>query len=318
MTDPVSSALITGASQVGGALINQAFAKRNAKIQKKNQMDLMDYQNDINRQNIVDEKTLERQSLENAGLSTASIDGNASTSLAVSGGSASAPETPQVSFDMAGIYQAITQAKKNNEEARAKRIENDRSEAEDEYFRNKVYLGPKFFTDPVTGKELTEEEVNSWNAEAHGGMLPETNIRIPGPKYKNKGAWSAEQSDLDAAVRSFQRDEEINEAKLKAQILKLQGADKEIVQALVDMPKESFRNLVKSTGKLIAETDFTKKNRDLVISEKKLKDFELQAAQDTSIAGLIAKIKDPSASFGDKLTSVLGIIATGLMRYFSR
>lgn len=75
MVAGLAAAGVSAAGNVMSGLLNQAFAKRNAKIQTQQQKKLMDYQNQYTEWQQLNGQSLDKQGLKNAGLSTATMQG---------------------------------------------------------------------------------------------------------------------------------------------------------------------------------------------------------------------------------------------------
>lgn len=89
--------------------LNAAFAKIAAKRQYKNQVQLMQLQNQMQRDMLTDEMALKMKGYKNAGLSTASLAGNFSNNTAVPGGSAAASQAS--ASDLGNIGNIMNAAK---------------------------------------------------------------------------------------------------------------------------------------------------------------------------------------------------------------
>ena len=123
-----ASAGISAVGDIAGGLIGQAFAKRNAEIQRNNQKHLMDYENKINLQNKLNNYSLEKQSMLNAGLNPAMMMDGSAQAAQVSGGSAQSVDTPHIGNLGSAAVQAAQQARLNEAniklaDASAKKVE---------------------------------------------------------------------------------------------------------------------------------------------------------------------------------------------------
>lgn len=124
-----SSGLNTAGSLIGAG-IQQMFYGKNLKKNVAAQKDLMNFQNDINQKNLLNEMKLKKQSYMNAGLSTAAL-GDGSTSL-VGQSMPSSPSSFSPSVDMSSLGSVgasamlmASQARKNNADARGQEITNN-------------------------------------------------------------------------------------------------------------------------------------------------------------------------------------------------
>lgn len=104
-----------GLGAVGGLLttgLNAIFAKKAAQRQFKYNKQLMQFQNELQRDMLVDEMALKMRGYKNAGLSTASLAGNFSNNTAVPGTSVSAPQASSSDFSKLGdIFNVARQVK---------------------------------------------------------------------------------------------------------------------------------------------------------------------------------------------------------------
>lgn len=124
--DPlVTLGLVSGGlnalGSLGSAKAQQRFYQQNLRTQTKLQKNLMDYQNSINQNNLLNEMSFKKQSLRNAGLSTANINGDSTNLVGQSMPSAPSPVMPHI--DMSHIGSESVQAYLNSTQANLNSIE---------------------------------------------------------------------------------------------------------------------------------------------------------------------------------------------------
>lgn len=202
----------------------------------------------------------------------------------------------QAISSVAQIGNLIAQTQNLREETRSKRIENDRALAYDESLQP-----TSRYYDPETGNDIPDLVV--WQS-LHPRQVPEVEIK---PGYKNKG-------QLEAVIRLAESNSLIAEAKertsaamLQKKIIEAQDKNPQVVEALTKIPLATYQNVLKTTAKILQDTKLSSTQEGLILSQKALNEFELAAKHDTSVAGLIETFKDPSMSFTDKITSVIGL-----------
>ena len=112
---------INAAGSVLSAMTNQAFYKKNLEREVNAQKDLLNYQNKINQNNLLVEQSLKKQSLRNAGLSTASMNGDGTQLVGQS--IPSSPSAPMPNIDMSNLGSASVQGYLNATQANLNTIE---------------------------------------------------------------------------------------------------------------------------------------------------------------------------------------------------
>lgn len=135
-TGGISAAIGAGSSLIGG-LIQQAFAKRNLQRQVSAQKDLTEFNLKKQYDIMLNEMRLKKMGLKNAGISTATMNGQFGGNASVSQGSAGMPQTPNINIDALGAMSQLSSVKDIEASARLKNAEAENKEIENEFAREK-------------------------------------------------------------------------------------------------------------------------------------------------------------------------------------
>lgn len=295
----LAAAGIMAAASEGMSLLNNGISSS----QSKNAAALNDkYQRSL----IYDAPSLQKAGLQKAGISVASLNGGFSAPS--SSANVTAPSTPAAPDAAAALSAAMslqTQDKQNkllDEQIRKQKLENDETEDRQNAFRKGA---ASYWIDDDGHKVYTTDTDANSRADAyskkHGGLPPE--LIVP------SGHLSQQAYNADADVAMARNNYYGN--LLQSEVSRMKLSDKDTMNALAKMDKQSYDNLVQTGKNLlkdwklkdnqikIGNIDIDLKNLDKDLKEKdkliKGVQFELlrqqyETERDTNIRPLVQKL----------------------------
>ncbi|AZL82733.1 minor capsid protein [Capybara microvirus Cap1_SP_50] len=225
------SAGISAGSNLMSGLLNQAFYKRNLERQISAQKEMMDYQNQMQKDLMLNEDKLKVGSLRAAGLNPAMLASSSSGNVAVPGApSVSAPvgTLSTNGIDFASMLAQSASADKESAEARGQEIENQ--------YKARLLQGQVNILD-LQGQQI-KSSIDKINAEI---PLLEANKDL---SLEQKQKVTAEIHKIESEIRSIDVNVKLAQQKTSAEVRKLladaslalkQGKYQDCVNHLADM-----------------------------------------------------------------------------------
>lgn len=187
------------------------------------------------------------------------------------------------------------------EDARSKRIQNDREESYD----NSLHTSYEYLD--WEGNQI--DNIDQWRKD-HPQQVP---MVVVHSGYENKGQMQAaiDKAASISQISGSAADDAAN--KLRKKISDSQLASPEVRAALTNMPVQDFKRLVQEVSKIAKDAKLSEAHEGLIIAQKELAEFEKFSKENTSVAGVINAFKDPNMSFTDKILSVLGLAVSVML-----
>lgn len=289
-----------------GLAANEGFSLLNNAIGNNQAKSIAAYNDQLQRKLMVDSPSLNAEGFRKAGFSVASLNGNFSSTPST--GNASAPGAPESPDPIAAISAAMslqTQDKQNellDTQIERQKLENDEIKDRQNAYRKSATSywidddGHRVYTTDMDANIRADEY-----SKKHGGLPPE--LIVP------SGHLSQQAYNADADVAMARNNYYGN--LLQSEVSRMKLADKDTMNALAKMDKQSYDNLVQTGKNLlkdwklkdnqikIGNIDIDLKNLDKDLKEKdkliKGVQFELlrqqyETERDTNIRPLVQKL----------------------------
>ena len=309
-----------------GLLTNKIQSKQNIKNAKKMAL----FNDELQRKMIRDSPTLQKQALQDAGISVASLGGNFNTVSNAAEAHADAPAAPD--FDSAGALSSLVglkvskadvqskeaDAKLKDEQARAQKLANDKVEALQNAWREKgknnhfVYKGEKF--DDPDKLFAKYPDANFEDVET---------VVTPGPLSAEEYGVDKERKRIQSEKMQFEFEYGVHKSKLLSDDIKYAAAN---------MSLQEFENL-KKTGDILAKDDKIKgiaikiANEDLSLRKQQyllnelayeIQDYEFKASKNVDFRKVYSEMLDKTdLSFKDYIKLLASFIVSQLSSGFS-
>lgn len=261
----------TGAVDSGvGLLTNKIQSRQNL----KNAKNMALFNDDMQRKMIRDSPTLQKQALQDAGISVASLGGNFNTVSNAAEAHADAPAAPD--FDSAGALSSLVglkvskadvqskeaDAKLKDEQARAQKLANDKEQALQNAWREKgknnhfVYKGEKFVDpDKLYAKypDANFEDVET--------------VATPGTLSAEEYSVDSKRNRIKSEEMQFAFEYEVNKAKFLSDDIKYAAAN---------LSAQQFDNLKKTADILLEDKKLKKKALEIADKDLSLREQEIE------------------------------------------
>lgn len=242
MAFPIA-ALLTAAASIGSSIINNRSAKQS-------QQSLMSSSDDYQRNLIADLPSLNKAGLQNAGLSTSMLNGAFQSASSNAASTTPAPPPAPVNFDptlFTSILQAKTikkqyelldeQVKGAREDVRAKELAND--EASINLNDKKKLWRYRAFRSRINLEQSSEPGDTVVTAPAEDDYMSDERYQLVHGLYEQ----DYHAKERETTLRN-------NKAIFENDILTSQIMDKDVRNALINMPLETYKAAVENANKL--------------------------------------------------------------------
>lgn len=293
------------ATALGGIALKEGLSLLNNSISERQNQRAALFNDQLQRKMLVDSPSLQKTGLQKAGISVASLNGGFSAPSTGTMSAPSAPETPDPVAALSAAASLETQKKQNellDQQIRKQKLDNDEQEDRQNAFRKGA---ASYWVDDDGHRVYTTDTDANSRADAyskrHDGMPPE--LIVPSG-HLSREAYNAD-SDVAAARNNYYGN------LLQSEVSRMKLGDKDTMNALAKMDKQSYDNLVQ-TGKNLLQDWHVKDNQikignidiDLKNLDKDLKEkdklikgvqFELlrqqyETERDTNIRPLVSKL----------------------------
>lgn len=310
------------------------------KQQIKGQQQLMNYQNTLNNQTwqnqfnqqnarqdflLQNQASMQKQGLQNAGISAATMNGGSTSVASVaspSGNSASQASLASPNIldflrmnlekdkNDAEIKNIDAQTAKTDEERKSLHRENSRQDAYDAVINNAEYFDALW-----SGKEAFDEYVKKHSEKGTEGGSPLLELPV---FAKNKGY-----QDALSALSAFRNQRATDSAEESRQALikmveQYKLGDDDVINALKNAPLAEYEQLVQLTNKYISEKGLTDKKIKMSDKEYEMLEKQIDEFEKTSIGQVIGNVFDPNLSFWEKIEACIPMLLMGVFSIAGR
>ena len=260
---------------LGGTLFNSILGSSSgANLNKKNrqfQQHLADQAYERQRELTVDSASLQKQGLIQAGISPAAMNGYTGGTASISSGpSAPSSQSEFVPFDISSAIQGLLSSaniqntkantRKTNADAEAQELENDKTKAEMDEWRNRSSEHDAYFIDDNGVRHSKSDsdfdvQVQKYR-DSHHGTYPDT-IVVPSNVISERQALVKKtMSDIDASIA--RNDNDVVQAKFAKQVALSKLADADVMHAIYNMDLKQFESLSETINKIKSDVDVNK------------------------------------------------------------
>ena len=249
---PLIPALVTAAASIGSSLLNH-------KSGQSSQRSLMSLSDDYQRNLIADLPSLNKAGMQNAGLSTSMLNGAFQSATSNAASTTPAPAPAPINFDPS-LFTSILQAKnieKQNslldeqikgaqQDVRTKELTND-----DMFVTlqdKKRTMKYRAFLSRINKEEPAQTGDVVVSAPAEDDFMSDERFRLVNGLYEQ----NFHADERETTLRN-------NKAIFENDILTSQIMDKDVRNALINMPLETYKQAVENARKLKNDNDFFKK-----------------------------------------------------------
>ena len=321
-----TSAAIGAVDSGIGLLTNKIQSRQNI----KNAKNMALFNDNLQRKMILDSASLQKQGLQDAGISVASLNGGFNSVSNAASANADMPSAPD--FDAAGALSSLVglkvskadvqskeaDAKLKDEQARAQKLANDKVEALQNAWREKgknnhfVYKGEKF--DDPDKLFAKYPDANFEDVET---------VATPGTLSAEEYSIDSKRNRIKSEEMQFAFEYEVNKAKFLSDDIKYAAAN---------MSLQEFENL-KKTGDILAKDDKIKgiaykiANEDLSIRKQQyllnqlayeIQDYEFKTSKNVDFRKVYSEMLDKTdLSFKDYIKLLASFIVSQLSSGFS-
>lgn len=321
-----SSAALGAVDSGVGLLTNKIQSKQNIKNAKKMAL----FNDNLQRQMIVDSPLLQKQGLQNAGISVASLNGGFNTVPNAASANADMPSAPD--YDAAGALNSLVNLKLSKanvdtleadtklkeEQAREKKLQNDKEQALQNAWREKgkdtyfLYKSERF--DDIDKLFAKYPKADTQEIET---------VVTPGTLSAEEYSVDSQRKRMQSEQMQFEFEYAINKAKFLSDDIKYAAAN---------MSLQEFENL-KKTGDILAKDDKIKgiaykiANKDLSIRQQEyelnklayeIQDYEFRTSKNVDFRKVFSDMFDKGElTFKDYMKLLASFIVSQVSSGFS-
>lgn len=239
---------------LGGVALKEGLSLLNNSISERQNQRAALFNDQLQRKMLVDAPSLQKTGLQKAGISVASLNGGFSAPSSGTMSAPSAPETPDPVAALSAAASLETQKKQNellDQQIRKQKLDNDEQEDRQNAFRKGA---ASYWVDDDGHRVYTTDTDATSRADAyskrHEGMPPE--LIVPSG-HLSREAYNAD-SDVAMARSNYYG------SLLSSEVSRMKLGDKNVVNALAHMEKQTYDNLLQ-TGKNLLKDWHIKDNQ---------------------------------------------------------